>query len=303
MGQDPNFTAYKAKIPSQQNGPRAALRRLKNDVYSAVLFPYGVKRHEHLLATCDRVDNHTYTCFLRAPAQLATLAGPVMDFLGSPQKTGRELELLMFACSNGAEVYTIASWLMQELPTLQFRIQASDLHQEMVDRCIAADYSADEALQSEYVSRAFVEATFDRKGDRYIVKPAIRERVQFRQASLLDRDALEQAFRPADIVTAQNVLFHMKPAMAREAFANAASFLKERSVLMVEGMDPDVRIEATKAHGLRPLTDNLRSIYSETRVHTPRDWWNYYWGTEPYFPLRKERDRRYGTIFVRESGR
>ena len=294
----PDFPGYRAKAP-RANGARAAWRRFKRDAYGAVLFPYGVTKHRQLLATCDRVDNHTYTCFYRAPAQLAALAGPVLEYLGSPDKTGRRLEILMFAGSNGAEAYTIASWLTQCLPALDFHIDASDLHDEMVARGSAAEYSADEALQSEYITPDFVEATFERRGERYVVRPHIRERVSFRQANLLDAPALHAAFAPADIVTAQNVLFHMQPKMARVAFANAASFLKPRSALFVEGMDAELRVELTREHALRPLVSNLKAIYSETRVHTPRDWWNYYWGTEPYFPLRTDKERRYGTIFLR----
>lgn len=299
MDRDPNFPGYRAKTFERATGHREVLRRLKRDLRSAIFFPYGVRKHKHLLATCDRVDNHTYTCFYRAPRQLSVLSGPVLDFLGTPQSEGRRLEILMFACSNGAEAYTIASWLIQQVPQLDFHIEGSDLHDEMVQRCIAADYSEDEALQSEYVTPEFVEATFDRQGNRYVVKSHIREKVSFRQANLLDQKGLQAAFRPADIVTAQNVLFHMKPPMARAAFANAAAFVKPRGVLLVEGMDAELRIELTRQHGLVPLTTDLKEIYSETRVHTPQDWWNYYWGTEPYFPLRSERERRYGTIFLR----
>jgi chemotaxis protein methyltransferase CheR len=302
MTKDLDFPGYEAKKPERTKGPRARLRRLKRELYAAALLPYGIRRHRRLLETCERTNSHTYTCFLRAPSQLAAVAGPVLDFLGSPQNRGRKLQILMFACSNGAEAFTLASWLRLHVPALDFQITASDLHEEMVQRCLLGEYSAAEALQSEYVTNDFVEATFDRVGERYIVKPSIRRRVAFRQANLLDTDGLAQAFSPADIVTVQNVLFHMNPAQARVAFGNVASFLKPRSVLLVEGMDLDLRVELTREHSLHPLDVNLRRIHAETRVHTPRDWWNYYWGTEPYFPLRALKQRRYSTIFLRGAG-
>lgn len=295
----PNYTGYHAKALGGLPDPRQLLRRVKQQVYGTLLLPYGTYKHQRLLRTCERVDNHTYTCFLRAPAQLRALTGPVLSFLGNPQDEGRKLELLMFACSNGAEVYTIASWLMTRVPQLDFRITASDLHQEMIDRCEAADYSAAEALHSDYITNEFVESTFDRRGDRYVVKPNIRQRVRFTQANLLDAKALDEQFQPADIVTAQNVLFHLAPDDTRRAFGNIVRFLARRSALFVEGMDQDLRVELTRAHHLRPLDYDLRRIYSETRVHTPPDWWNYYWGSEPYFPFRADKQRRYGTIFLR----
>jgi chemotaxis methyl-accepting protein methylase len=222
-----------------------------------------------------------------------------LDFLGNPEKQGRRLEILSFACSNGAEVYTMASWLLSNVPGLDFRITASDLHQEMVERCEAADYSEGEALQSEYITTDFVDSTFDRQGERYVVKPNVRERVTFTQANLLDDQGLKERFGPADIVTAQNVLFHLKPPEAERAFNNVVGFLKERSVLMVEGMDLDLRSRCTTEHGLRPLGWDLKNIYSETRVHTPPDWWNYYWGTEPFTGWRSDKERRYATIFLK----
>ena len=299
MNKDFKFPSYHAKIPGQKRGARAALRRFKRAVHGAVFFPYGVRKHKRLLETCARTSVHTYTCFLRAPAQLAAIAGPVLEFLGSPQNDGRPIEILMFACSNGAEAFTLASWLTTQVPTLNFRITASDLHQELVDRCRAAEYSADEALQSEYMTPEFLDATFERRGERYVVRSHIRDKVSFRQASILDTDYLSKNFAPADIVTAQNVLFHLTPADARAAFANVVSFLKPRGVLLIEGMDTELRIELTRRHSLLPLRSGLKAIYAETRVHTPEDWWNYYWGTEPYFPLRSEKERRYGTIFLR----
>jgi chemotaxis protein methyltransferase CheR len=302
MIKDLDFPGYEAKKLQETKGPRATLRRLKRELYAAALLPYGVRRHRRLLETCERTNTHTYTCFLRAPSQLAAVSGPVLEFLGSPQRQGRPLQILMFACSNGAEAFTLASWLQLHVPALDFQITASDLHEEMVQRCLLGEYSAAEALQSEYITKDFVEKTFDRIGERYVVKPGVRRRVSFRRANLLDVNGLARAFTPADIVTVQNVLFHMNPAQARVAFRNVTSFLKPRSVLLVEGMDLDLRIELTREHSLHPLDANLKKIHTETRIHTPRDWWNYYWGTEPYFPLRALKQRRYSTIFLRGAG-
>ncbi len=305
MDETPNFAGYRAKSPrspGRQLSLRGIYRALRKQVlYGAWSFPYGTFRQRQLLRSCSRTDRHTYTCFLRAPAQLRALCGPVMDFLGHPERTGRRLEILVFACSSGAEVYTIASWLMMNMPDLDFHITASDLHQSMIDRCRQARYSADEALQSEYITSEFVRATFDREGEDYIVKPEIREKTTFMQANLLDAEQLNRQFEPSDIVTAQNVLFHLEPDSAKKAFRNVVSFLKPRSVLMIEGMEQDMRVELTSSYGLTPLTKDLRTIYSETRVHTPPDWWNYYWGSEPYNPLRRNKKRRYGTIFLKDA--
>ena len=77
----------------------------------------------------------------------------------------------------------------------------------------------------------------------------------------------------------------------------------ERDVRLVQEVSAlgrlGLRSELTARAGLRPLPTDARQIYEETRVHTPRDWWNYYWGMEPYTPFHPDRERRYATIFLR----
>jgi len=304
MNTRPDFVGYTAKDPTRERRlrqlPGAAYWYLKSKLlYGVLTLPYGAYKHTRLLRTVERTSTHTYTCFYRSPAQLRALTGPVMDFLGHPEKAGQRLDIVLMACSSGAEVYTMASWLMQHYPNLDFHIQASDLHQSMADKAARGEYTEAEALQSEYITRDFVERTFDRQGDLYVVKPEIRAKATFSQANLLDSEGLKDRFGPAQLVFAQNVLFHLDPSNVRVAFANLYRMLAPRSALFIEGMDQDLRIELTKEYGLDPLLDDHQNIYSETRVHTPKDWWNYYWGSEPYFPLRSERDRRYGTIFLR----
>jgi chemotaxis protein methyltransferase CheR len=303
------FPEYRASDPERGKGSLVgnAYWFLKAKVlYGPVTYPYGVVKHERLLATCDRTQSHTYTCFCRTPSQLEAIAGPVLDFLGA-QKLGRPLEILNLACSNGAEAYTFASFLSRRLPNLDFRITAADLHQEMVETARAGSYSEDEALQSQFIRPEFISHTFDKVGDRYVVRPEIKKYVNFTQANLLD-EKLHEKFpqiaggNGADIVTAQNVLFHLKPKDARKAFNNLVRLLKPQAVLLLDGMDQPLRVEMTRAHGLEPLEYKTKEIYEESRVHTPLDWWRYYWGSEPYSPFRRDRARRYGTVFLKRPG-
>jgi chemotaxis protein methyltransferase CheR len=296
------FPGYQAKAPAQPrrfDALRKAYRYVRSSVYDVATYPYGVYKHHALLRTSERVSTHTYTCFYRAPAQLRALSGAVLDFLGNPQRTGERLDILLFACSSGAEVYTIASWLMQQLPGLNFHIHASDLHEELVEYARAGKYTHDEVLHSEYIDQPFIDATFERLDDGYLVRPEIRAKTSFQQANLIDGRGLRERFSKAPLVIAQNVLFHLSAPHATTAFENLVSLMTPRSVLLLEGMDLGLRSKLTGSHGLRPLTTDARQIYEETRVHTPRDWWNYYWGVEPFTPFHPDRERRYATIFLR----
>lgn len=297
-----DYVGYQAKAATASNRTlqwaRAAYRVLKTGVlYNTLLYPYGLYKHRALLRSTPRCQGHTYTCFLRAPSQLDALVGPVMEYLRTPLAAGRRLEIQVFACSNGAEAYTIASILHKQLPQLDFHITASDLHQEMIDRGIAATYSVDEVFHSGHVTDEFVADTFDTVDLQYVVKPRLRDRVSFVRADLLGND-LHSRFGDADIVVAQNVLFHLSPGDATTAFANLCRQLKPRGVLMIEGMDHGLRVALTRMHRLRPLTFNCREIYNESRMHVDIAWWRYYYGAEPYSVFRTDRHRRFGSIFL-----
>lgn len=264
--------------------------------YGFLLLPYLRVKHRALLRNVERSNSHTYTCFHRSPWQLAALTGPVLDYLNASD--GREITITVFAGSNGAEAYTIASELLARRPDVKFSITASDLHQEMVDKAAAAVYSMQDITQGLYVPSEFIARTFDKMGDDYVVKPSIRSKVTFVQADLLDPQ-LQRQFEPADIVIAQNVLFHMPPDLARRAFESIVRFLKDRAVLFLDGMELDMRVELTKQAGLKPLDFKVREIYEYSRRHIPENWWDIYYGNEPYFPFSRNRLRRYGTIFLK----
>lgn len=298
-----DYQHYSAKLPGEPaaGGPFARIAKfLKHRVfYDVLMLPYALRRHRRLLREGERTSEHTYTCFLRAPSQLQLLTGPIMQHLQANAWPGR-LDITLLACSNGAEAYTIASWLRTHFPDLDFHIQASDLHPGMVARASGGQYTADEALHSDYMTRAFLEATFDVSGGVYTVKPEIRRHVSFSAASLLDGAELLSRFGTAPLVIAQNVLFHLKPEDAARAFANLVQLTASGGVMMVEGMDQDLRVELTRKYGLEPFTQNLRAIYNETRVHTPPNWWQVYWGSEPYLPFRAHRAHRYATAFIKK---
>ena len=260
--------------------------------------------HRRLMQRADRSDHHSYTCFFRAPSQLAALTGPVLQHLGlqalPAERRSRPLRVLLFACSNGAEAYTWSAWLAAQRPDLQVQIEASDLHPALVDRARAGRYTWEELTQQHHVPAWFLTQVFDREGDEFVVNERTRSRVRFSCADLV-HDDLRQRFGVADIVLAQNVLFHLPPALARRAFDNLVRTLAPTSALFIEGMDPALRVSFTQAHDLQPLAWRAREIYEESRQHIPARWWSVYYGAEPWSDLRREPLRRYGSIFLRRS--
>jgi chemotaxis protein methyltransferase CheR len=276
---------------------RSAFRFIRSRLfYNTLMLPLARAKHRELLRTTRRSDSHTYTAFYRSPRQLEALTGPVLEHL--ERNNVDNISLLILAGSNGAEAYTIASELLYRRPKLRFSIRASDLHAETVAKACSATYTLQEITQGLAVPTQFIERTFDKSGESYVVKPHIRERIVFERADLLDAN-LDKQFAPADIVVAQNVLFHMPPEMARRAFANVLKLLKPGSVLLIDGMELDMRVELVKPARLVPLDFNVREIYEYSRRHIPENWWDYYYGNEPYFAFARDRLYRYGTVFIK----
>jgi len=298
-----DYGQYRARTSGGERGllyraARAAYRMQTRFLFDVLLYPYGKLRHRALQASARRSQSHTYTSFYRVPAQLDAFTGPVMDFLLQGRAAGAPLTINLFAGSNGAEAYTLASVLRRARPGLDFHIHASDLHAEMVAKAVSARYTRDEVLHSEEVTPEFVAMTFDTVGGDFVVKPEVRAHVSFMQANLLD-PGVDRRYGPADVVVVQNVLFHLDPEQARYAFNNVVRFLKPRSVLFVDGVDLDLKVELTRAAGLAPLDYRYREIYDAGRRHVSLAWWRHYYGAEPRSFLQRDPVRRFGTIFLR----
>ena len=296
--------------PGPHPMPVRLLGRTKRDLDRAwvgvVSHTFGPWLHRRLLRQARRSDHHTYTCFHRSPVQLAALSGPVLMHLGlgqAPQtqrieRRTRRLRVLLYACSNGAEAYTLSAWLALQRPDLDVIIEASDLHPEMVERARQGRYAWEEVVPHRALPQRFLAQTFDRDGDHLVVNDRTRSRVSFTCADIV-RDDLRARFGEADIVLAQNVLFHLPPALARRAFDNVVATVAPVGALLVEGMDLDLRQALTAAHDLEPLEWSAREIYEESRRHIPARWWRFYYGAEPWLWLRREPLRRYGSIFLK----
>jgi chemotaxis protein methyltransferase CheR len=259
--------------------------------------PLGKKARYWFALHFEDRQSFTYTQFFRLPTQYAALTGPVLDFVGD---AGRDapLRIVVVACSMGAEAYSIASLLRLRKPQLDFKIDAFDIDPSVIEIAQQAIYDRDWVLRKGHVTPDLVAATFNEVGGRFMVKPAVAARVHFRTGDILDADAVKR-MPAADIVYAQNMLCNMRRPMARQAFQNICALLGPRSALVVDGMDLDMRSRLSRAHALEPLDYEIELIHEEARqVRGLRYPW-FATGLEPFEADRKDRVRRYATVFLR----
>jgi chemotaxis methyl-accepting protein methylase len=211
----------------------------------------------------------------------------------------KKVTIYVFAASNGSEVYSLAAELLGAIPALEFEILGSDHQQNLIDKASCGIYSFDE-IYSHNFDRYRSECLFIKKDDGYHVRPEIKRRCVFRKIDMLSQD-FSKSLPKADVILAQNVFCHMDPQDVRRAFANIMDCLKSNGLLVVCGMNLELRVELTKKYSLVPVRTKARAIHQEARQHIPEKWWQYYWGIEPYRIFCTEKTRRYSTIFVNQS--
>ena len=237
----------------------------------------------------------TFTQFLRVPTQYTALTGPVLDALMSG-RTEEHIDIAVWGCSNGAEPNTIASMLLASRPGLSFTVHAYDINPDLIERARSGVYMKEEVFANKQVSADFVSSTFVVSDGRYLIRPEIRDHVVFAAADALDERTVSLT-PTAEVIFAQNFLFHLRPRDCERAFLNITSRLAPRSVLFIDGMDVDLRSRLTTRGGLEPLEYQVREIHDEARQER-MNWPICYWGLEPLSTRRSDWKRRYATIFV-----
>ncbi|MDF0665652.1 MAG: hypothetical protein P0119_06195 [Nitrospira sp.] len=246
----------------------------------------------------ERRENSNFTGFQRLPTQFDALAGPVLDNVlnGGP---ARPLKVAVLGCSNGAEAYSVASVLRHRHPKLDFIVRACDIDPQIIRKAETGAYSPEkEIFNNRHMADDFVSNTFEVEGEHYCVKADIRGRVIFSVDDVLD-EAMVARMGPADIIYAQNFLFHLKPGDAAKAFENICHLAHKKSVFFIDGMDLPLRQNLTRRHHLVPLDYKIDEIHSEARWARAVGWPQHYWGLEPFSTERRDWRRRYATIFLK----
>ncbi len=273
----------------------------KEIVYNLVYYPYANFKFQRLNKSVARSQEHTYTAFFRSPGQISAILGPVLKYIqnNSERNVDEVLQINIVAGSIGAEAYTIASTLLKKHPQLQFQIHCSDLHQHTIAKSRSAEYALNEVV-AEDVPEQFIRDTFDRIGDSFKVKTHIREKVTFFEADIVN-DNLKEKYPAGDLIFIQNVLFHLNTSDVDKAFNNALSTAKPQCAVFIDGMSLNDRIRLTTIANIEPLDFKVKEIHEHARRHIPHDWWNYYYGSVPYLFFKRDKIRRYSTIFFRKG--
>src|SRR5690606_21969216 len=138
---------------------------------------------------------------------------------------GQRLRIWSAACSSGQEPYSLSMTIDEyersnpSLGKTAVQIVATELSATMLAACKAAEYDSLAMARGLWAER--LPRYFDVKTPgRWVVKPAIRSRVEFRALNLLDSYAVLGRF---DIVFCRNVLIYFSEDVKKDILRRSSA--------------------------------------------------------------------------------
>jgi chemotaxis methyl-accepting protein methylase len=213
---------------------------------------------------------------------------------------GEAIRVAVLGCSTGAEAYSVASVIRDTRTDLRLSLDAVDISKEVVEFARQGEYSVSKAELNntsicERMTEAEIDRIFERQGDKFIVKPWLREGMNWHVHDVGDDD-LADALGTKDLVIANNFLCHMDPPEAERCLRNISRLVAPGGFLWVSGIDLDVRAKVANALGWMPFEDLLEEIH-EGDPSLRNDWPCHYAGLEPLDKRRKDWRIRYAAVF------
>jgi chemotaxis methyl-accepting protein methylase len=276
-----------------------------------VFVSYGAHLHSLVLKFAERRQNHS-TFFFRNRAELE-----LMQRLAAKGSYCPTMDVAIFGCSKGAEVYSIAWTLKAARPDLTINIRAIDISPEIVEFAKQGVYSlqhpdaqaAAGANKLNWNTHRDQEAwpvdwtmcendknqMFDREGDYVRVKSWIKEGISWHCADAGDPELVSILGRQ-DVVVANRFLCHMDPTHAERILRNLDRVLKPGGYLFASGVDLDVRTRVALERKWKPVTELMEEVH-DGDPSIREGWPLEYWAKEPFQARRRDAMIRYASAF------
>jgi chemotaxis protein methyltransferase CheR len=235
----------------------------------------------------------TATKFFRNLNQLKAFEAPLHALTSRSS-----LRVLIAGCSMGCEAFTLAAYLAERFPSLDWRIDASDISSEALQIARRGVYGPEHGLgvHSSDLASLLEGRLFNRVGDRWIVREEFGSRVVFAKGDVLDEQF--RARTDYDVVFGQNFMIHMSADDEAKAFENLVAVTRPDGAVFVGGMDLDRRQTLVREHRLTPVDWNVVEIHDGDEMRRSAWPWHY-WSLEPINTSENPFLERYATIFLK----
>lgn len=213
---------------------------------------------------------------------------------------GEALRIALLGCSTGAEAYSVAWRIRSARPDLKLVLLAMDISKEAVELAKRGAYSLKTSEISntaifERLTTAEMREMFEMYRDRAVVKPWIKEGIEWRVGDVGKMEMLE-VLGPQDMVIANNFLCHMDDFEAERCLRNIARLVSPNGHLFVSGVDLDVRMKVALDLGWKPIEELLEEIHEGDGCLRPF-WPCHYAGLEPLSKKGRDWKIRYACAF------
>jgi chemotaxis methyl-accepting protein methylase len=242
---------------------------------------------------------------MRNPPLLSALGRVVSDW-----PSGAELRVASVACSTGAELYSALFVLRSLRPDLDVLGLGIDLSEGVVGAARRGVYSRVDPASREgtfdpgpseladHVTgapRGWEEGLFVEENGLLHVRDWVRRGTTWMVADAADPQLLDLAGLQ-DIVFANNFLGPMGDQDAERCLRNVVRLVRPGGVIVLEGVDLDLKVRVLASLDAVPVLDRLRAIYEADE--SKRGWPWVRWAHEPIDETRPDWALRYGTVYV-----
>ncbi|MDR7121782.1 protein-glutamate O-methyltransferase CheR [Rheinheimera soli] len=195
---------------------------------------------ERQLALNSLTTNETY--FFREQAHFEFLRQHLTVL-----KKQSSLRIWSAAASTGEEAYSLAMLLAEQLGLQHnWRLIGTDINNEVLEQARKGVY---DLRQTERIARSMLQ-TYCLKGvgkdqGKFMLRPELRAKVDFRQANLMDLPAMSEKF---DVIFLRNILIYFKLEDKKHIVNSVLKQLKPGGLLIVghtesiNGYHPDIKL-------------------------------------------------------------
>ena len=201
----------------------------------------------------------SYSEFFRNSLTYSVLEKIIIPSIAMKTATrkGKEIRIWSAACAGGQETYSLAM-LIHEFSNchegkINFRIFATDQSEKQIQDAQMGQYTESEL---KYLSLKRVKQWFSKSGEKYTVKPELKENIDFSVFDLLNEQYScppTSIFGNFDLIVCANLLFYYKPEYQKKIIQKSSNCLISNGYLMTGETERDILIQSG-FHEVFPLT-------------------------------------------------
>lgn len=175
----------------------------------------------------------TDTQFFRDKPQLEAFVKVAFPEMLEAQKGNAPLRVLSIGCATGEEIYSLVILIAQHYPEI-FKNRAlefigTDINENALKTAYHGAYRSYnlKGMESDFLNHYFM-----KKGDIYLIRPEIREKVRFRQVSLTDAERMQKLGK-FHLIFCRNVLIYFDREARNRSVKTLAEMLEPGGYLFV----------------------------------------------------------------------